>query len=86
MASNLFNVRSIYFSPFRYDTLKVRPGLRRGVNVGKKKQPVSSSIVQADDEGIKRLFIQNRNTGVGGGTAADGGAGGGGGDLSSSKL
>jgi len=53
-----------------YDELKVRPALRRGVNLGKEDQPISATIAQTDRECLQNLFVQD------GATVSDGTTGG----------
>lgn len=45
-----------------YDELKLRPALRRGVELGKGVQPLSKTIQQADKELLQKLFVQNGST------------------------
>ena len=45
-----------------YDELKVRPALRRGVNLGKQPKPISSTLVESSEESIRRLFQQGKTT------------------------
>ena len=46
-----------------YDALKVRPALRKGVNLGKGTTAFSNTVGAADTDAVKRLFVQGKETG-----------------------